>query len=288
MLLDHSFVSRTTVINEIISGKKPQDVDMKQLRIFFDSIVKKDSPFLETGKQDFKEVMGKVLDLTKNPGTNSLAKLWYFIFQGDRRNARALAVEIIIKNTGFEIKGNAEAWTKIQDMLSRQDNNPDAPLLKALLAKYKPHGLNQHDLKKLNNLHLKNLYVLTGELDLTLVPKMIIEQERFLVGLLNAAHEKKDYEMMKSIFRAAERASTLDKTITLQDALVNGPPLNAQCFLRRRFRTDQKQDIALGQSLQQDMQKSILHIRTLVLDFIAQMQAQPTSGAAKNSSGKKE
>jgi hypothetical protein len=284
MVIDYDFVSRITVINEMISDKNPQDLDMKQLRIFFDSIVKKDSPFLETGKQDFKEVMGKVLDLTKNPGTNSLAKLWYFIFQSDRRDARARAVEIIIKHTGFEIKKGETAWDKITGMLSSQDDKIDVPLLKALLAKYKSHGLYKHDLKKLNDLQLKNLYVLTDELDLTKVPQRMIEQDGFLVGLLNAAGEKKDYETMKSIFRAAERASTLDKTIYLQYKLLKAPPLIKRLpILGVRFSSHQKQGVASKIIITYAKQRFILRLRAHVLDRITQMQAPSTSLDATNS-----
>jgi hypothetical protein len=208
-----------TSIENMIDPKIGVDnVTKKEIQKAIKGIAEKTWTLSDPEKGQLNEVMGKILDWTKNPGTNSLAKLWYFIFQGTRRDARVFAANIILQNTELENAKDTVAWKKIDEEL--KERKVDMLLLNALLAKYKPHGLKKSDLNKLNDLQLARLYAVTGELDLSKVAKEHFNTESFLQHLIQAAAKKKDYKMMRNIFLAAEKAPSPERIQSLQKELM--------------------------------------------------------------------
>jgi hypothetical protein len=223
-----------TSIDHIIAGQvteedlPKEEIQKKIIRIFRDADSFKNTDSLsQYDRSQLSGLMVKILDITKNPGTNSLAKLWHFIFQGTRRDARAMAAEIIINQAEPHIKSYETAWGYIKDQLHNNISDEENALVKALLAKYRPHGLNEGDLKALNRTQLKHVYALTGELDLRKVERWNFTQNDFLPELMTVANEKKDFKMMKNIFLAAENLPEeaekpdTNKTIELQKKIID-------------------------------------------------------------------
>lgn len=213
--MEVDLVQLVTSIDRMLHGsQKKGDFSKKKIRKQVHGLAKQ--VFATQPDQDLKELMGRVLDLTRNQGTNPFMRAMYYIFQGSRVHVRNKAVEIILKIEDSKNIQKEEVLDKIHVCLSS-----NKILAKALMAKYRPHGFSKKELKTFTDQELKSLYSLAGELNLGRVPHEELTAPSFLSDLMKEAIQKKDVRMGNAILAACKKIIGDEEGESIQNEIID-------------------------------------------------------------------
>jgi Asp-tRNA(Asn)/Glu-tRNA(Gln) amidotransferase C subunit len=201
-------------IEHMLHGcQKKGDLSKKQIREQIHDLAKE--KFSEQEAVKVKELMGRILDLTRNKGRNPFMRAIYYIFQGNRVHLRNKAIDSILRADKTTTKISVE---KIQKTIQE---NLDAALIKAYIAKYRPHGFSKKEMEIFTSDEIINIYKYTGELKLSELPdKNMLREPTFLSQLMTEALEKKDLPMAYAILRIAKKLKEKKELLKAKDECV--------------------------------------------------------------------
>jgi hypothetical protein len=203
-------------IKHMLHGcQKKGDFSKKEIREQIHGLAKQ--VFAPRPCQDLKELMGRVLDLTRNQGTNLFMRAMYYIFQGSRVHVRNKAAEIILKIEDAKNIQEEEVLNKIHACL----DSSNKILAKALIAKYRSHGFSKKELKTFTEQELKSLYSLAGELNLGRVPHEKLTTPSFLSDLMKEAIQKKDVHMGNAILATFKKIIGDEEGESIQHEIID-------------------------------------------------------------------